>query len=129
MIGLTHPDGNAAIILFDVVARYTVDRPSLLFFSAEPDKPIVTKILVRNNYKKDFAVDSLSSRTGAVGVRILNKRKITDGYQLEVELTPPASEGKIKFQDEFYLTLEGGEKLSIKCNGYYKKTRPVATMK
>ena len=129
MIGLTHPDGNAAIILFDVVARYTVDRPLLLFFSAEPDKPIVTKISVRNNYKKDFAVDSLSSRTDAVGVRILNKRKITDGYQLEVELTPPASEGKIKFQDDFYLTLEGGEKLSIKCNGYYKKTRPVTTMK
>ena len=129
MIVLTHPDGNAAIIPFDVLARYSVDRPSLLFFNAEPDKPIVTKILVRDSYKKDFGVDSLSSRTGAVGVRILSKIKIKDGYQLEVELTPPASEGKMKFLDEFYLTLEGGQKLSIKCNGYYKKTKPVTTTK
>lgn len=129
MIGLTHPDGNAAIVLFDVAARYAVDRPTLLFFNAEPDKPIVTKISVWDNYEKDFAVVSLSSRTGAVGVRILNKIKTTDGYQLEIELTPPASEGKMKFQDEFYLTLEGGEKLSIKCNGYYKRTKPVTTTK
>jgi len=126
-IGLTHPDGNAAIVLFDVLAKYTINPPLLILFYAEPGKPMVRKISVLNNYKKDFAVDSLSSKNGIVGVKILNKRKITNGYQLEVELTPPASESKMRFLDEFYLTLADGEKLPIKCNGYYKKTKPVST--
>jgi len=126
-IGLTHPDGNAAIVLFDVLAKYSISPPLLILFYAEPGKPMVRKISVLNNYKKDFGVDSLSSKNGIVGVKILNKRKITNGYQLEVELTPPASESKVRFLDEFYLTLEDGEKLPIRCNGYYKKTKPVST--
>ncbi|MBL7187805.1 MAG: DUF1573 domain-containing protein [Phycisphaerae bacterium] len=125
-IGLTHPDGNAAIVLFDVLAKYTISPPLLILFYAEPGKPMVRKISVLNNYKKDFGIDSLSSKNGIVGVKILDKRKITDGYQLEVELTPPASEGNVRFLDEFYLTLEDGEKVPIKCNGYYNKTRPVS---
>ena len=127
MIGLTHPDGNAAIILFDALAKYSISPPLLILFYAEPGEPMVRKISVLNNYKKDFGVDSLSSKSGTVGVRILNKREITNGYQLEVELTPPPSEGKMRFVDEFYLTLEDGEKLPIKCNGYYKKTKPTST--
>ena len=127
MIGLTHPDGNAAVILFDVLAKYSISPPLLILFYAEPGKPMVRKISVLNNYKKDFGVASLSSKDGIVGVKILNKRKITNGHQLEVELTPPPSEGKMRFVDEFYLTLEDGEKLPIKCNGYYKKTKPTST--
>ncbi|MHC4431317.1 MAG: DUF1573 domain-containing protein [Planctomycetota bacterium] len=126
MIGLTHPDGNAAVILFDVLAKYSISPPLLILFYAEPGEPMVRKISVLNNYKKDFDVDSLTSKGGTVGAKILNKRKITNGYQLEVELTPPPAEGKMRFVEEFYLTLADGEKLPIKCNGYYKKTKPVS---
>jgi len=105
MIGLSHPDGNSAIILFDVLPRYTITPPLLIFFYAEPGKPITRKISVLNNYKKDFDIESLSSKSGAVNLKVLNKRKITNGYQLEVELTPPPSEGKMKFLDEFRLVL------------------------
>ncbi|KPK43602.1 MAG: hypothetical protein AMJ65_05355 [Phycisphaerae bacterium SG8_4] len=126
-VGLTHPDGNAAVILFDVLAKYSISPPLLILFYAEPGEPMVRKISVLNNYKKDFDVDSLSSKSGMVGVKILDKRKITNGYQLEVELTPPPAEGKMRFVDEFYLTLEDGEKLPIKCNGYFRKTKPVST--
>jgi hypothetical protein len=132
LIGLTHPDGNAAIILFDVTPRYTMDPPLLLFFYAEPDKPDVRKISVLNNYKQDFGVESLSSKTGTVGVRVLSTRKLTHGYQLEFEVTPPkpASKGQIKVLDEFVLTLEDGEKIPIKCNLYYtKKAKPATTPK
>ena len=132
LIGLTHPDGNAAIILFDVTPKYTMDPPLLLFFYAEPGKPIVRKISVLNNYEQDFRVESLSSKTGTVGVEVLSTRKLTHGYQLEVEVTPPepASKGQIKLLDEFVLTLEAGEKIPIKCNLYYtKKAKPATAPK
>lgn len=129
ILGLTHPDGNSAVILFDVTPQYTIEPPLLIMFEAQPGKPIVRKISVLNNYKKDFGVNSLSSKSGTVEVKVLSKRKITYGYQLEVELTPPPSEGKMKFLDEFNLALDNGEELPINCNGYYKKTKPVTTMK
>lgn len=129
ILGLTHPDGNSAVILFDVTPQYTINPPLLIMFEAEPGKPIVRKISVLNNYKKDFEIDSLSSTSGAVEVKVLSKRKLTYGYQLEVELTPPPSEGKMKFLDEFKLTLDNGEELPIRCNGYYKKAKPVTTIR
>jgi hypothetical protein len=128
-ISLTHPDGNTVVVPFDVLPKYTINPSLLIVFNAEPDKPIVRKISVLNNYRKDFAVDSLSSKSGIVGAKILNKKKTTNGHQLEVELMPPASDGKPRVLDEFYLTLEDGEKLPIKCNVYYKKTRPATTTK
>jgi hypothetical protein len=84
---------------------------------------------VLNNYAKDFGVDSLFSKSGIVGAKILSIERITNGHQLEVELTPPASDGKRRILDELYLTLEDGERLPIKCNVYYKKTRPVTMTK
>jgi hypothetical protein len=127
-IGLTHPDGNAAIILFRVLPKYKINPPLLIVFNAEPGEPIVRKISVLNNYGQDFGIESLTSKTGTVGIKVLSKRKISDGYQLEIELMPPDYEGKIKFTDEFYLNFEDGDKLSIRCSGYYKKTKPSTTI-
>jgi len=128
-IGLTHPDGNTAIILFRVKPKYAVNPPLLIVFNAEPGQPIVRKMSVLNNYDQDFGIKSLASKTGTVGIKVLSKRKISDGYQLKIELTPPDYEGKMKFMDTFYLDLEDGEKLPIRCSGYYKKDRPSTTIK
>jgi len=129
IVGLTHPDGNTAIVLFRVKPKYAVNPPLLIVFNAEPGEPIVRKISVLNNYDQEFGIKSLASKTGTVGIRVLSKRKISDGYQLEIEMTPPDYEGKMKFMDMFYLNLEDGEKLPIRCSGYYKKTKPSTTIK
>jgi len=128
-IGLTHPDGTAAIVLFDVKPKYTVNPPLLIMFNAEPGEPIVRKLSILNNYKKDFGIESLTSKTGTVGIKILSERPITHGYQLEIELTPPAFEGKMKFMDTFNLVLDNDDKLPIRCSGYYKKNKPKTTIK
>lgn len=132
LIGTTHPDGPAAIILFDVRPKYTTDPLLFLFFYAEPGKPMVRKMAVLNNYGQDFTVKSLTSKTGAVGVRVLNTRKITDGYQLEIEVMPPerGSEDQMKVADELVLTLGSGEQVPIRCNLWYtKKAKSAATVR
>ena len=128
-IFLTHPDGNAAVFYFDVLSKYTVNPPLLIVFNAEPNEPLIRKISILSNYKKDFGIESVSSKSGIVGIEILEQQEITYGHQLQVAITPPPSEGKMRFMDEFFLTLKDGEKLSIKCNGYYKKTKPASTTK
>lgn len=123
-ISLDHPKGNAVVVLYSVLPKYTVNPPLLIIFNAEPNKPIVRKISVLNNYKKDFEIESVSSKNDIVAIKILEQKKIRNGYQLDVEITPPADEGQPRFTDEFSLNIKGGESLSIKCNGYYSKKQP-----
>ena len=122
-ISLDHPQGNTAIVLYSVLPKYTVNPPLIIIFNAEPEKPIVRKISVLNNYGKDFEIESLSSENDVVSTKVLEKKKIRNGYQLDVEITPPADEGKTRFTDSFSVNIKGGEKLPIRCNGYYKKTK------
>ena len=128
-ITLSHPHGNSAVILFSVLPKYTVNPPLFIIFNAEPEKPIVRTISVLNNYEKDFEIESLSSKSNVVAMKILEKKKIRYGYQLDVEITPPAAEGKTRFTDLFSVSIKGGEKLPIRCNGYYKKTKAEAKTK
>lgn len=126
-IDLTHPDGNSARIYFNVVPKYVANPPLLILFNAVPGTPIVRNISVLNNYRKDFEIESVSSKNDVVGFKVLEQRKLTHGYQLKVEITPPPPSGKsIRFTDVFSLNFKGGEKLPITCNGYYKKNKPIS---
>jgi len=122
-ISLNHPRGNSAIVPFSVLAKYKINPPLLIIFNAEPGKPIVRTISVLNNYDQDFEIDSLSSKSGIVTIKVLEQKKISDGYQLEVEITPPATEGKARFMDSFDINIKGDKKIRIKCNGYFKKEK------
>jgi hypothetical protein len=126
-ISLNHPQGKNATILFSVLPKYTVNPSLLIIFNAEPEKPIVRTISVLNNYHKEFEIESLTSENKLVAMKIQEQRKISNGYQLEVEITPPAAEGKTKFTDLFSLNIKDGEKLPIRCNGYYTKSKAEAT--
>ena len=125
-ISLNHPQGNAATILYSVVPKYTVNSDLLILFDAVPEEPIVRTISVLNNYQKDFEIESLTSENEVVTIKLQKQRKIRNGYQLEVEIIPPASEGKTRFTDLFSINLKDGEKLPVRCNGYYKKIKAKA---
>jgi hypothetical protein len=125
-ISLNHPMGKNATVLYSVVPKYTVNPPLLIIFDAKPEKPLVRKISVLNNYEKDFEIESVSSENDVVTMKILEKKKIRNGYQLDVEITPPAAEGKIKFTDLFSVNIKDGDKLPIRCNGYYTKRKAKA---
>ncbi|MHC4558033.1 MAG: M56 family metallopeptidase [Planctomycetota bacterium] len=122
-ISLSHPQGKAATILFNVLPKYTVNPPLIIVFNAEPEKPIVRKISVLNNYGEDFEIESVSSKGDTIAIKLLEQKKIRSGYQLDMEITPPAAESKIRFMDVFSINIKHGEKLAISCNGYYSKSK------
>ncbi len=76
-----------------------------------------------NNYHKGFEIESLTSKGGNIAVKVLQRKKITNGYRLDVELIPPALENKTNFKDELYINIKGGEKLPISCKGYYSNVK------
>lgn len=124
-LDLSHPEGREAAILFDVLPKYTVTPPLLIIFGAEQGKPAVKKIKVLCNYGKAPEVDSVSSKSDTLDVKMLGQKEIPNGYELEVEVTPtaPAVEGKTIYTGTFSLNLKGGEELSVTCNAYYSKRR------
>lgn len=121
-IALTHPEGNLAYVRFDVTPAFTVTPPLLIVFNAEPQKPIVRKVWIFNNYKKDFEIDSTSSRENTI--KVINQSKVENGYQFEIEITPPppAQEKQFRFTDAFNIDIKGGEKQVVTCNGYYNRS-------
>ena len=123
-INLTHPEGKTATILFSVLPKYTVRPSMIIVWDAQPEQTVVKKISVLNNYRKDFEIESVSSKDNIIGIKVLEQRKINNGYQLDVELTPPAVENKTNFKDELFVNIKGGEKLAIRCNGRYSKIKP-----
>ena len=123
-INLTHPEGKTATILFSVLPEFTVRPSSLIVLDAQPEKPLVKTISVLSNYHKDFEIESLTAKGNIIGVKVLEQKKITYGYQLDLELIPPALENKIDFMDEFSINIKGGRELAIGCKGYYSKMKP-----
>ena len=123
-INLTHPEGKTVTVLFSVLPQYTVRPSMLILWNSEPNKPIVRKIDVLNNYRKDFKIESISSKRNIVGVKVLEQKEITYGYQLDVELTPPSVVSTKGFSDELSVNVKDGEVLTIRCTGRYTKTKP-----
>jgi hypothetical protein len=122
-IRMTHPEGKLATILFDVLPKFTVSPPLIIVFNAEPQKPIIREVKILNNYKEDFDIGSSSSKNNTI--KILNKKEITNGYELEVEIMPPPhDESQLKFSDVFSMNINNGGKLVVTCNGYYSKIKP-----
>lgn len=128
-INMTHPEGKTATISFSVLPNYAVKPSMIIVWDAEPGKTIIKKVNVLNNYHKDFEVESVTSKGNIIGVKVLEQRKITNGYQLDLELTPPAVENKTNFKDELFVNIKGGEKLAIRCNGRYSKIKPKPKLK
>jgi len=122
-IHLTHPDGKYVGLKYELLSEFTINPSMILVFDAEPGKPIARKISVLNNYGKDFEIESVASKNNAVGVRVLEQMKITNGYQLDVEMTPLAAKDQLIFTDVFFINIKGDEKLAVTCNGYYPKSK------
>lgn len=117
-ISLTHPECRTVIIPFNTRPRFKINPLSIIVLRAEPQKPTKRKIWILNNYGEDFEIESASSQKGII--KVLSQEKIRSGYQFEVEIMPPAVEGKKRFfTDVFFVNIKGGERLQISCRGFY----------
>ena len=119
-ISLTHPECKKVTIIFDALAEFKVDPRIVYVREAEPQKPVTKKVWVLSNYSEEIEVESTSSKKGIV--KVLSQEKIRNGYQFELQITPPAAESKKRvFMDVFYVKLKGAQQMQITCYGIYAK--------
>ena len=122
---LSHPECKLVSVLFDVLPKFSVSPSMMIVFRAEPQEPITRQVRVFNNYEKDFEIESISSKENTI--KLLGQSKISNGYELNIEIMPPAKNGKQRFTDTLTIKIKDGESLTIPCNGYYLQanTKPV----
>jgi hypothetical protein len=115
-ISLTHPQCEKVSIFFSTLPRFQITPTNIILRDAEPEQPIMKRISVFSNYGEDFEVGSASSKKGLI--KVVNQEKIRDGYQLDVEITPPAKADAERFRDVLSVNLKGGEQLSFTSMGF-----------
>jgi hypothetical protein len=116
-ISVTHPECGGATIPFEVLPRFTVNPSMIIVFKAKPQEPMMRSLLVLNNYGESFEVESTSSKNGFV--KVLAQKQVRNGYEFELEITPPDAKGKSNFADELVVNIKGRERLLITCRGFY----------
>jgi hypothetical protein len=119
-IGLTHPGCTSVRIVFEGLAEFKTDPRVVYVRDAVEQKPVIKKFSVLSNYNEYFEIASTSSRKGIV--KVLTQKKVSGGYQFELQITPPAFESKRRvFTDVFTVKLKGGQQLQATCYGIYSK--------
>lgn len=118
-ISLSHPEERAVQITYDMIPKFSTSPPLIIAFNVVPDKEIVRKISVLNNYGGAFEIESVSSPQNTL--KVIGQEEIRSGYQLLVELTPPEPGGKTFFTDVLVVKIKGGDELQVVCRGFYKQ--------
>jgi hypothetical protein len=119
-IGLNHPDCKMVNIDLNVLPRYKVWPHSVIVRDAEPGMPVSKKIRILNNYREDFELESALSRQDII--KVLGHKKLNNGYELELQITPPRTGSTARvFSETLQVTLKDGRKLQIPCSGFYSR--------
>jgi hypothetical protein len=119
-IELTHPECRVVSIGVSALPRFTVSPRPIVVHEARENDVITRKVRIQNNYKDDFELESVYSQNGTV--KVLSSQKIDDGYELELNITPPAKKGRSNhFTDVVVLKMKSGRSLEIPCNGFYPR--------
>ena len=124
-IGLTHPECKTISVGINTLPKFKIVPKSIVVRGMASQQPIVKKLRILNNYDEDFELESFSSSKGAV--KVLSNVFIRNGYELELEITPPASKNtKRIFTEKFFVKTKEGQQLEIPCNVFYSKTIPAS---
>lgn len=119
-IALTHPLCKKVSILFDTLEEFKIDPRVVYVREAEAQKPVTKKVSIFSNYNEEVEIESTSSKKGTV--QVLSKEKVRNGYQLELQITPPTLDSKRRvFTDVFSVKLKGGQQMQITCYGIYTR--------
>jgi hypothetical protein len=124
-IALTHPECKTISVGLSTLPKFKIIPRSIIVRGKERQEPIVQKLKILNNYNEDFELESVSSKNSAV--KVVSNAIVSNGYELELQITPPAGKDtKRIFNETFFVKTKEGQQLEIPCNVYYSRTIPAS---
>jgi len=119
-IGLTHPECKIINLNLSTVPRFRVSPGAISLRGIMANMPVTKKVVIANNYDEDFEVESSWSKSGVV--KMLSSTRLQNGYELELQITPPASDRRGVLSDTFFVRTKDGDQLEIPCTAFYAGT-------
>ena len=127
-ISLSHPSCKAITGTYSAPPRFITNPRTITVNEANPGEKIVKSVKIVSNYNENFSIQPLRSSKGIVNV--VDQKQIRNGYELQLEITPPqAGEQARAFTDMLGVKLPGIGNLRIDCNGFYKGAKPTRASK
>jgi hypothetical protein len=118
-IAVTHPECSTVDLPYDVLPEFTVSPPNIMMFGLKAEKSVERDIWILNNYQQDFEIESVTSQKGTI--KLVEKTKKDNRYQLRIEVTPPRREGgSTLVSDMLNVKIRNGQTLLIPFRGFYQ---------
>lgn len=118
-IGLTHPECKMVTVNLNAVPRFRINPRSIVIHGVNAKQPVVKKVRILNNFKEDFELESALSKKDIV--KVLSHKKLSNGYEIELQITPPSTTTRI-FTETFFINLKDDKQLEIPISGFYSRT-------
>jgi hypothetical protein len=110
-IGLTHPECKTVRVRLNTLPKFKVAR--IIARATEGQKSVSKTVRIISNYADNFAIASATSERGTI--RVVDTQAINKGYELDVEITPPAKARARVVADRLIVKTTNGEQLEIPC--------------
>ena len=86
-VHLSHPQAKLITIPYQIAQQYAVRPKVRQFTTISSGKSATAHINIISNYGEQFELDSIQSEKGTVNVT--NTTKLTNGYQLQLQMNVP----------------------------------------
>ena len=118
-INLTHPECDNVELMYDVLPEFTISPSTIMMFKLEAGQGVPWDMSILSNYGDDFEIESVSSPKGIM--KLVEKTKVNNRYQLRVEVTPPPRDkGATDTSDTLQIKVKDGRMLTIPFQGFYQ---------
>ena len=122
-IGINHPECKTISVGMNTLPQFKISPRAIIVRGSASRQPIVKKLSILNNYEEDFELESVWSTKGMV--KVLSNSIVNNGYELELEITPPASGSRRRpLTEKFFVKTKEGPQIEVPCNVYYTKQIP-----
>ena len=119
-IGLTHPECPAVTMGVRTIPKFRFNP--IMARGVNPNTSLTGKVRIISNYDENFAIASVSSKKGTA--RLTRTHTIGNGYELDVEITPPPGANMRIFSETLLVRTGAGDEIEIPCNVYFSGTAP-----
>lgn len=119
-INLTHPKCSYVTIPYEVPPKFQCQPSKIILHNIEPNKPQIKDLLIKSTEKKQFEIESISSKCGYI--KVISQEPDNDKIKLKLQITPPPIKAKTRhFSDNLFIKIKNDEKLTVSCSGFYHR--------
>jgi hypothetical protein len=119
MIELNHPTCKTVKVDYVCMREFEASPSAIIVRDAVEKEAQKRTIYLISNYNEKIAIESAVSEKGIV--KVLSQKETENRFEFEVEITPPAREGRLRvFADTLRIKIKDKEQIDVPCRGFYK---------